>query len=156
MQFKSRSWKALGYNGETYSDRGYQNSWDVTRAQPDSRGILVNYTGGRVGASFSPANGTPAQRASTFFGQIAPLMPSLASDWNGKAFIDYWPGNPWSLGSYAYWKVGEYTTFVGAEREASGNCHFAGEHTSVDFQGYLNGAVESGYRAASEIQAAYK
>jgi monoamine oxidase len=42
------------------------------------------------------------------------------------------------------------------EKEAQGTCHFAGEHTSQDFQGYLNGAVESGYRAADEILAALK
>ena len=47
------------------------------------------------------------------------------------------------------------TAFSGIEGtiqpSAAGACHFAGEHTSVDFQGYLNGAVESGERAASEI-----
>jgi monoamine oxidase len=31
------------------------------------------------------------------------------------------------------------------------NVHFAGEHTSIDFQGYLNGAVETGQRAAQEL-----
>jgi monoamine oxidase len=45
------------------------------------------------------------------------------------------------------------------EREVEGRlgaCHFAGEHTSVDFQGYLNGAVETGERAANEILADLK
>ena len=41
--------------------------------------------------------------------------------------------------------------FAGAEHERAGNCHFAGEHTSHDFQGYLQGAVETGERAAGEI-----
>lgn len=75
----------------------------------------------------------------------------LSSRFNGRATLDYWPSNPWSLESYAYWKAGQYTSIAGAERERSGNCHFAGEHTSVDAQGYLNGAVESGERAATEI-----
>ena len=39
----------------------------------------------------------------------------------------------------------------GAEGERSGNIHFAGEHTSTDFQGYLNGAVDTGISAAKEI-----
>jgi monoamine oxidase len=34
---------------------------------------------------------------------------------------------------------------------AEGNAHFCGEHTSIDFQGYLNGAVETGERAAEEV-----
>jgi monoamine oxidase len=29
--------------------------------------------------------------------------------------------------------------------------HFAGEHTSREWQGFLNGAVESGQRAAREV-----
>jgi monoamine oxidase len=37
------------------------------------------------------------------------------------------------------------------EKERQGNCHFCGEHTSQDSQGYLNGAVETGERAAGEI-----
>ena len=44
----------------------------------------------------------------------------------------------------------------GAEGEQSGNCHFAGEHTSIDFQGYLNGAVATGQSAAGEILADFK
>ena len=41
--------------------------------------------------------------------------------------------------------------FAGRRAAGQGTCHFAGEHTSMDFQGYLNGAVETGERAASEI-----
>jgi monoamine oxidase len=62
----------------------------------------------------------------------------------------------WTKGSYSYWKVGQYTQFEGAERQPEGNFHFAGEHTAIDFQGYLNGGVESGERAAGEILAALK
>ena len=65
-------------------------------------------------------------------------------------FMD-WPSDPWTKGSYSYWKVGQYTKFAGMERKQQGGVHFAGEHTSIDFQGYLNGAVESGQRAAQEL-----
>ena len=73
--------------------------------------------------------------------------------------VDFWPGNRWTKGSYSYWKVGQYTRFAGVEREVEGRlgaCHFAGEHTSIDFQGYLQGAVETGERAADEILADLK
>jgi monoamine oxidase len=154
VQFKDRLWNSLHCNGETYADTGYQNTWEVTRAQAGSSGILVNYTGGTIGASFG--TGTPAERAAQFLKQIEPVLPGISSRWNGRATIDFWAGYPWTKGSYSYWKVGQYTKFAGAEREAEGNCHFAGEHTSIDFQGYLNGAVESGERAAGEILSALK
>jgi monoamine oxidase len=154
VQFKDRLWNSLGSNGETYADTGYQNTWEVTRAQPGAAGILVDYTGGKIGASFG--TGTPSERAAQFLKQLEPVLPGISSRWNGKATIDFWAGYPWTKGSYSYWKVGQYTKFAGVEREAEGNCHFAGEHTSIDFQGYLNGAIESGERAAGEILAASK
>ena len=149
VQFADRHWRGLGSNGETYSDRGYQSTWEVTRAQPGAAGILVDYTGGTIGASFG--QGTPKSRAEQFLQQLEPVLPGISEQWNGRATIDYWKGYEWTHGSYSYWKVGQYTRFGGVEGERSGNCHFAGEHTSIDSQGYLNGAVETGERAASAI-----
>jgi monoamine oxidase len=154
VQFKDRLWRTLGCNGETYADTGYQNTWEVSRAQPGTSGILVDYTGGTIGASFG--SGTPQSRAQTFAQQLEPVLPGISSRLNGKATIDYWQGYRWTKGSYSYWKVGQYTGFSGAEGERSFNCHFAGEHTSQDFQGYLQGAVETGERAASEVLADLK
>jgi monoamine oxidase len=149
LQFSSRFWRNQGLTGETYSDRGYQNTWEVSRAQPGTNGILVNYTGGTPGVN--AGKGTPEQQAATFLKQVEPVLPGATAQWNGNVFRDYWTGYQWTKGSYSYWKVGQYTRFSGAEKEQSGNCHFAGEHTSQDFQGYLQGAVETGQRAASEI-----
>jgi monoamine oxidase len=155
VQFTRRHWESLGNNGETFADTGYQNTWEVTRAQPGASGILVDYTGGNVGASFG--SGTPSSRAQEFLGQIEPVLPGISARWNGRATIDYWTGYPWTKGSYSYWKVGQYQAFAGVEREIeAGSCHFAGEHTSIDFQGYLNGAVETGQRAADEVVAALR
>ena len=154
VQFRDRFWNTLGNQGETYADTGYQNTWEVTRAQAGASGILVDYTGGNIGASFG--TGTPTERAAQFLKQIEPVLPGISARWNGRATVDYWTGYEWTKGSYSYWKVGQYTKFAGAERQQEGACHFAGEHTSIDFQGYLNGGVESGERAAGEILAALK
>ena len=147
--FKSRFWEGLGCNGDTYSDRGYQNSWDVSRAQPRPTGVLVDYTGGKIGDSF--ASGTPTQRARQFLDQIEPVLPGAKKNWDGSATVDHWPSYKWTLGSYSFYRVGQYQAFGGAESEISGACHFAGEHTTQDYQGYLNGAVFTGARAAAEV-----
>jgi monoamine oxidase len=147
--FKARHWRTLGNNGDTYADTGYQATWEVSRAQPGTAGILVDYTGGRIGDSFG--GGTPSSRAQRFLGQIEPVLPGITAQWDGRATVDYWAAYPWTLGSYSYYKPGQYTRFGGAEPEISGACHFAGEHTTQDFQGYLNGAVFSGQRAAGEV-----
>ena len=154
LQFNSRPWVPLRCNGETYSDRGYQATWDVTRAQPGAAGILVDYTGGHVADTFG--TGTPAQHAAEFLTKIEPILPGLSSRWNGRATVDWWAGNPYSLGSYSYWQAGQYTRFAGIERESEGAVHFCGEHTSIDAQGYLEGAVETGERAADEVISALR
>ncbi len=58
------------------------------------------------------------------------------------------------LCSYSYWKVGQYTSFTGYEGVPQGNIHFAGEHCSQDFQGFMEGGASEGIRAAKEILAA--
>lgn len=145
LQFTNRLWRAQGGNGDSFSDTGYQASWEVTRAQAGTAGILVNYTGGD--AAVAAIGDTPA----SVLGRMEPVFPGLSGVFNGLWQREYWPGNPLTLGSYSFWKPGQYTLFGGVEGEREGNCHFCGEHTSQDFQGYLNGAVETGERAAAEV-----
>ena len=113
LQFSDRHWRSLGGNGDTFADTGYQSTWEVTRAQPGTSGVLVDFTGGTIGASLTGA--TPQTFARRFLGQIEPLYPGLSARWNGKMALDAWSTYPWALGSYSYWRVGQYTGFSGVE-----------------------------------------
>ncbi len=169
LQFDSRYWNTSGPwgvgNGSTYSDTGYQNTWEVTRAQNGSTGILVDYTGGGVPlASFTgdPTNQAQVNKfAQTFLSQIEPVFPGISKLWNGRATLDVPLTNPFLLGSYSYWKVGQYTGFSGYEKArqpdpTTGKCHFAGEHCSINFEGFMEGGAQEGARAAGEILSDYK
>jgi monoamine oxidase len=163
LQFANRIWNQVGpwgiSTGSSLSDTGYQNTWEVTRAQPGQTGILVDYTGGTIGASFTGDNTKQSvvqSYALQFLSQLQPVFPGIAQYWNGRATLDTPARNPYSLGSYSYWKTGQYTSIAGAERERSGKCHFAGEHCSITFQGFMEGGAEEGARAANEILSDYK
>ena len=169
LQFNTRYWNSSGPwgigNGSTYADTGYQNTWEVSRAQDGATGILVDYTGGGVPlASFGgdPTDPTVVARfARTFLRQIEPVFPGITQQWNGRATLDVPLTNPLLLGSYSYWKVGQYVGFSGYEKArqpdpTTGKCHFAGEHCSTDFQGYMEGGASEGARAAQEIIDDYK
>ena len=169
LQFNTRYWNSSGPwgigNGSTYADTGYQNTWEVSRAQDGATGILVDYTGGGVPlASFGgdPTDPTVVARfARTFLRQIEPIFPGITQQWNGRATLDVPLTNPLLLGSYSYWKVGQYVGFSGYEKArqpdpTTGKCHFAGEHCSTDFQGYMEGGASEGARAAQEIIDDYK
>ncbi len=68
-----------------------------------------------------------------------------------QAIRSYWPGDPFVRGSYFCYKPGEWTRFYGLEGERVGNIYFAGSHTSLENQGYMEGGCESGEVAAMEI-----
>jgi monoamine oxidase len=64
-----------------------------------------------------------------------------------------WEDDPWTRGGYAYFDPGFDPSLRDWLARPHGRVLFAGEHTSINWQGYMNGAVESGLRAAAEISA---
>ena len=62
-----------------------------------------------------------------------------------------WEDDPWSRGGYAVFGPAFDPGLRDALARGAGRVLFAGSHTSRDFQGYMNGAVESGLRAADEV-----
>jgi monoamine oxidase len=168
LQFASRYWNTQGpwglSNGNVYTDNGFQNTWDVTRAQSGATGILVDYGGGNYAGSFRPS--TPYSNASTnpqvatyakaWLKLLEPIFPGITKQWTGKATLSTPFLDPLLNCSYSYWKPGQYVGFSGYEGVAQGNIHFAGEHCSQDFQGFMEGGASEGARAAGEILAALK
>ncbi|MDX6641832.1 MAG: monoamine oxidase [Solirubrobacteraceae bacterium] len=163
LQFASRLWNTSGpwgiSTGDTYTDLGFQNTWDVTRAQAGATGILVNYAGGDVAGAYSPAtpysnaaqNPKVATYARSFLSKLEVVFPGITKQWNGKATLSTPFLDPNLLCSYSYWRVGQYTQFSGYEGAAQGAIHFAGEHCSQDFQGFMEGGAREGGRAALEV-----
>jgi len=149
--FSERLWRTEGgSNGSVLSDRPFQLVWESTRLQPGAAGILVCYTGGRRGLEIGEL--TPAEQAARFADELDEVFPGVAALRSGEARF-HWPSFPWVRGSYACYRPGQWTSIAGAEGERVGGLHFAGEHTSYDFQGFMEGGAESGTRAAREILA---
>jgi monoamine oxidase len=173
LQIADRFWTQPGpwgnSDGESYGDTGYQEAWNVTGGQPGTTGIIVNYTGGDTSRQLNPVKpwsdtsdpsssvrGYVKQAAQQFLSQIEPVFPGMTSRWTGKATLSAWHVSPYQYGAYSYWTPGymhQYSTYEGVPL---GTIHFAGEHCSSSFQGYIEGGAEEGQRAASEIVASYK
>src|SRR5208283_709073 len=143
---------------EKYQDLGPQNAWDTTRGQAGPYGLITNYTGGDAASNFvTPAPylnaSTPsvAGYAKVFAQTYDKPFPGSADLWNGRAILSTPFRDPNLLLSYSYWRVGQYTSFAGYEGVAQGLIHFAGEHCSLNFQGFMEGAAEEGQRAGLEV-----
>jgi monoamine oxidase len=163
LQFTSRYWREPGRwpgraNGASYTDKTLQSTWEVTRRQAGAAGILNNYTGG--GATLGKTarrpfatTADPAAQADAkaFLRDLEDVFPGGTAKWNSRASSSL-PALDANFGaSYSYWRVGQYTTIRGYEGMRQGNVFFAGEHTSLEYQGYMEGGAAEGARAAKEI-----
>jgi monoamine oxidase len=151
LQFRDRIWQRANGNGETRLEGSYLTSWDVTRAQPGNAGILNFFSGGTL--AVRAGDGTPEERARDVLADLERIYPGIGVHWNGKVIRSAWDRHPWSRGSYSLLKPLQYTDFHGIEWEPEGTVYFAGEHASDASSGYMNGAVETGQRAAAEVLA---
>ena len=156
----NRSFAALHWDASFASDEPHYVTWDSTYGQtsPAPRTpVLTIYNGGKAGRSFpttqahAPANEQVIEAALDALGRG---VEDIHEAFNGRAFLDFPFLDPWVRGSYAGFGPGQYTDFWGCLGDQEGPIHFAGEHTSTHSQGYLNGAVESGERAAREVLSA--
>lgn len=153
----NRSFAALDWDGSFSSDDPHYVTWDSTYGQtsPAPRTpVLTLYNGGEAGRTFpttrahAPANEAVIEAA---LDALSRGVEDIRDAFNGRAFLDFPFLDPWMRGSYAGFGPGQYTDFWGCLGDSEGPVHFAGEHTSTHSQGYLNGAVESGQRAAREV-----
>ena len=149
-QFSQRVWRTRHQaSGSATTDNGLQQLWETSRGQAGSAGLLTVYAGGRLGERIGAGSAEGQLRAR--LEQVDRIFPGTARAYlPGSAVRMHWPSVEHTLGSYACYLPGQ-ASFSGLEGERAGNLHFCGEHTSVDFQGYMNGGVESGERVAAEI-----
>jgi monoamine oxidase len=161
LQVAGDPWGAGGYTGNMFADNGAVGGWSITGYQPGPTSIFLDYLGGDAGASLASRYGLtedhgtpPPQLVADQLAALEPVFPGLTASWEAG------PGIAWYAdgtvdehlgGSYSYYRVGQATGFGGIEGTPEGTLHFAGEHTSQAYQGFMEGAVTSGERAAREI-----
>ncbi len=155
---KSRPWRTpatLGQkaelSGSIYTDRGFQLVWDTSAGQPGELGVLTNYLTGQAARG---EEGPPLAALQAGLRELSPqLADALDADTRASFF---WPRHPYTLGSYSAAAVGQYVGMfeTSGAPELGGALLFAGEHTSPEHYGFMNGAVDSGERAAKLLLAA--
>ena len=64
-----------------------------------------------------------------------------------------WDEDPWARGAYAFFRPGQMRSLQPHIARPEGRIHFAGDHTSA-WMGWIEGALESGLRAAREVHEA--
>lgn len=147
IQYRHRWWHAHQFNGHLMNDAPLACTWEATGEQAGEHGILTVYTGGDPGAAFSRLS--DAERISAAIEGINRLFPGTRDLVEHAATIA-WNREPYTLGSYLAFAVGTVHSYWEPLFTPVGRLYFAGEHAAI-FQGFMEGAVESGQRVAREL-----
>jgi monoamine oxidase len=148
LQFDRRFWRKKGRPCAFGSDLDTGAAWDGNEQQKGPHGILSLLAGGQASHALQEIMRVEGER-----GVIARL------GWLGRparfiaSQLVVWDHDPWARGGYAYFDPSFDPSWRAWLARPAGRIVFAGEHTSIKHQGYMNGAIETGLRAAAEISA---
>jgi monoamine oxidase len=144
-------WREQGLSGTATSDTGpIQITYD--NSPPDgSPGVLVGFMEGDHARAFLTASAAARRKAALesfarYFGQAA-LSPT--------GYVDFvWARETYTRGAYGSFNPPGVLTSLGpAVAGPVGRVHFAGADYSAEWPGYMDGAIRSGQRAATEVLA---
>jgi monoamine oxidase len=170
LQFDQRAWMRATHpwpeptTGQIWTTLRVQSALDYSLGQRGAPGLIEVFTAGGPAMLDTPLvpyarigqSGAVAWHVAAFFEELDRIWPGVSKAWNGKATFGNAQADPNILASYSCWLVGQCTTIAGHEARPQGRVHFAGEHTSVAYQGFMEGGAESGFRAADEILSEYR
>ena len=142
-------WRDEGLTGQATSDRGpVKLTFD--NSPPDgSPGVLLGFLEGRQARQLGRVPAEDRRRA--VIDGFARLFGPLAA--RPERYIERsWAEEEWTRGCYGcYFPPGGWTAFGPALREPIGRIHWAGAETATVWNGYMDGAVQSGERVAREV-----
>ncbi len=147
LQFETRFWRKRGCAGYG-SDLPTGAVWDASEDQKGGSGILSLLAGGHASRALEQIVAAEGEagvvRRLSWLGKPTALLAT-------RTVI--WKDDPWSRGGYAVFDPAYPPQLREWLARPAGRIVFAGEHTSLRWQGYMNGAIESGKRAAAEVRA---
>jgi monoamine oxidase len=149
-------WRAQGLNG-TAVDTGGPVSATFDDSPPDATadkgpGVIFGFVGGDNARSYAAMS--PSARKQAVLNQYANFFGSQALQATGF-FETFWSMEQWSRGCpVGIPATGALLAYGPWLRQPVGRIHWAGTETSNYWNGYMDGAVRSGERAASEVLSA--
>lgn len=149
--FDERVWRTRhGSDGSVFSDTGVQALWETSRLLPGDQGVLTAFYGGQAGLKMNEHSAT--RQAELAAAAIDRVFPGAAAARNPSRVARFhWHSNRYVRGGYLCPTPGWWTGLRDALGEPAGSVYFAGEHCSLPFQGYMEGAVRTGQAAAAAI-----
>lgn len=148
LQARTRPWSPIG--GVVKSDLPIMWVNDQTPMEAVQGGILESYTAGPDARAMEQRAGDErvaftVKRLQQIYHGIGDIQGAVVY---GTSWC--WDTEPWNRGGYCWFRPGDLRGLYPHLARPEGRVHFAGDHTSV-LPGWMQGALESGVRAAQEV-----
>ena len=150
LQTRKRFWLDEGLSGSATTDLPIMTTYDKAHYLPGTRGMLEAYVAGARARQLAAMK--EDERLGFTLKQMEMLLPSIREHYEGGASV-CWDEDEWARGAYAWFKPGQMEAWLPHIARPEGRVHFAGDHTSP-WPGWMNGALQSGNRAAHEVNQA--
>ena len=147
MQTKKRFWLEDSLSGFGASDLPVMEVWDLSNNLPGNRGMLLAYSSGEAAQNLSAMK--EEERLPATLEHMEKLFPGTKEHFEvGKAIC--WDDEEWSRGAWSWLTPGQARSVLPFISRPEGRIYFAGDHASA-WPSWMQGALESGNRAAREI-----
>lgn len=152
VRYGTPFWREDGLAGQAAAlDSAVTITFDNTPPDEGAPGVLVAFLEGDHARRASELSADARRRE--VVEALARFFGPQARKHTGYAELD-WAAEEWTRGCYgAHLAPGVWTSFGDLLREPWGRVHWAGTETAAVWNGYMDGAVRSGERAANEILA---
>jgi monoamine oxidase len=140
-------WRA-NQSSNALTDTLVGSTWEGPAADKGEHRSLVGFAGGPFAERICQL--PLATQADDIRSAFDTVMPGYRESHLKSEFVD-WPGDPWTLGGYSFPLPGQFLSQGKLMRDGIGRLHFAGEHTSFGFIGYMEGGLETGASLAARI-----
>jgi len=137
--------------GGTVTDLPIRNVYYPDHGRETGRGVLLaSYTWSEDAQRWGSLS--EDARIAEALEDVMQIHPQAGADYEGGA-SEMWHDDPFAGGAFALFEPGQQSLLHSHIIAPEGRVHFAGEHASLA-HAWIQGAIESGLRAASEVNAA--
>jgi len=150
MQTRKRFWLDEGLSGGAATDLPIVSVYDKAFYLPGTRGMLEAYVAGERARQLAAMTADARQEFTVT--QMEKILPAIREHYEGGASV-CWDDDQWARGAYAWFRPGQLSEWLPHIVKPEGRVHFAGDQTSP-WPGWMNGALQSGNRAAREVNQA--
>lgn len=145
VAFNERFWKDEAFDMVT--DQSPHYFYHATKNQPGPEGVLISYSIGEKAAVI--ASRSEQANAIDINNTLSPHFGNVQARIQAQTNY-YWGNDKYSHGAYAMYGVGQWFTLRPVLAAPFMHTYFAGEHLA-DWQGFMEGAVNTGEEAADQI-----